>query len=388
MELVQRTDPKFNEAVEQLITVGTTVSQIARKSPSDSLLKALDTHMGLLTQHLIDPTKNHSRCEVELIVEGLVPYLSKLDSRMHTDPTRFAQINRIIEAIVSYRGDHLAVLLQDIDQVLLEIKSNRAYLWKSEFLITLQAANDKQWRPIIADHKTALQNVGGKMLILGLIGVVGWPMALLYPMYRMSMNLLRIANEWENSKRLTPQSMFELGKTAAILFAAMQLLKILSVYAAVGHTSLVLGIASLVASQIPDVIKVIAPVLAPHLQQIDAIVNQLEGFDFLKLTGVNAQAGQHVGVHSTNRTGTATGAGNDPMNYQQQQQPNQEYPTSSRVEEISAAAYEYEYTHAQSSIPVAEEVSGQEGAYLHSPSGIDTADAYSQPIEGLRRRNY
>jgi hypothetical protein len=154
-----------------------------------------------------------------------------------------------------------------------------------------------------------LQNLGGKCFTLGLIGVLGWPMAVLYPLYRLTVTLLQIATEYERSQRLTAQSLFDLGRTAALLFAALQVLKILAIYAAVGQTSLLLGTAALLASVSPTVLKVLAPIVAPHVAQLDSLVSQVQTFDLRRvasLASMSSGSPERGGLYSSNTSRTSS----------------------------------------------------------------------------------
>ena len=124
--------------------------------------------------------------QIELLTDGLI--LNKLysNTRLHVDKNRFSQISQVVDIIVSSSSDnknnqqrrqnnsnsteqvtHPAIALQSLDDLILDIKRNNSYLWKSELLTHLETAVDKQWTPILRDHKVLLRSIGGKMIMLG-----------------------------------------------------------------------------------------------------------------------------------------------------------------------------------------------------------------------------
>lgn len=278
--VVTKSEPEFVAAAQKLVAIKSAINAIA-SSNKDKFWQGLNDDVSMLANYAFDPDRQLFRYQFELLQDGILPYLGSLKGRIHVDNKRFKQIRAICNAIVNHGTEHPAVLLHEMDAVLLEIRRESGLnLWKSELQAALQNATDKQWQPIIADNRAVLQNFGGKLMMLGLIGVVGWPVALLYPLYKLVLTLLQITKEWERTKRLTKQSVFELVKTVAMLWAAQQVLAILGTYVALGHTCLLLGAGALMVSSNHQSIKFAAPILAPHLVQIDFILSEVSRLDF------------------------------------------------------------------------------------------------------------
>lgn len=287
---VLRTEQNFVVAAQKLVEIKAAINTIATNN-GDKNWQGLNDDVSHLANYLFDPDRKLMRYQLELLQEGILPYLGSLKGRIHIDNKRFKQIRGICSAVVNHDVEHPAVLLQEMDSVLVQIRSESGLnLWKSELQSALQSATDKQWSPIIADNRAVLQDFGGKLLMLGLIGVVGWPVALLYPLYKLVLTLLQITKEWEQTKRLTRQSMFELVKTVAMLYAAQQVLFILGTYVALGHTCLLLGGAALAVSFNTQSIKFAAPILAPHLVQIDFILSEVSRLDFSTMMSAGQQS--------------------------------------------------------------------------------------------------
>lgn len=111
--------------------------------------------------------------------------------------------------------------------------------------------------------------VGVKLLVVGVVASVAWPLAFLYPLYKLSTSLLQIIHSWELNRRLNPQSLFELAQMLVMLYAVSRLVSILSIYSSVGYSSCLLGVILLGVSVNPSLIKHSSAVMAPYMTQVD-----------------------------------------------------------------------------------------------------------------------
>ena len=118
--------------------------------------------------------------------------------------------------------------------------------------------------------------IGVKLLVVGIVASVAWPLAFLYPLYKLSISLLQIIHSWEHSKRLNPQSLFELAQMLVMLYAVSRLVAILSVYSSVGYSSCLLGAILLGVSVNPSLIKQGSAVMAPHMTQMDRVLEHAD----------------------------------------------------------------------------------------------------------------
>jgi len=118
--------------------------------------------------------------------------------------------------------------------------------------------------------------IGVKLLVVGIVASVAWPLAFLYPLYKLSISLLQIIHSWEHSKRLNPQSLFELAQMLVMLYAVSRLVAILSVYSSVGYSSCLLGVILLGVSVNPSLIKQGSVVMAPHMTQMDRVLEHAD----------------------------------------------------------------------------------------------------------------
>eukprot|EP01032_Pedospumella_encystans_P015475 gene15475-17696_t len=280
---IPRTDPDAARTIKKYLEVTQSVASTS-KSFKNGHWELLERSVTDLGNFLVNPDIPLYRHQVELISDGLLQYLGNLKGRSHVDNNRFHQISVIIRAIMRSNTEHPAILLQEIDDVVAELRSgSRFNLWKSELLTALDIATTNQWQPIIADTRVALQDIGGKLLVLGLVGVVGWPVAFLYPMLKLSSSLMRIVNEYERTKRLTNQSIFDLVKTLVMLVASIQLLSILSAYTTMGYSCLLMSAVALTISSNNQSLKFAAPILAPHMEQMDQLISTASSVDLSRI---------------------------------------------------------------------------------------------------------
>lgn len=302
-----RSDPFVKKTISKYFEVTNSIASIS-KSSKNSHWERLEKDVSDLGNFLVDERTPLYRHQVELVSDGLLQYLGSLKGRIHVDNNRFQQISVIIRAIMRTSADHPAILLQEIDQVVLEVRRGSAFnLWKSELLTALDTATANQWQPIIADTRVALQDIGGKLLVLGLVGAIGWPVAFLYPMFKMSSSLMRIVNEYERTKKLTPQSLFDLAKTVVMLVASIQLLSILSAYTAMGYSCLLMSAVALSVSSNNQSIKFAAPILAPHMEQMDRLVSSASSIDLSKVINRGNQfLAQHNPMHPVHEANSST----------------------------------------------------------------------------------
>ena len=182
---VHPSEPTFASTVDGLLATTGTVVEYAKKQRNNALWKGLEEDLTALTNYVLNPESRLRRFQIDLLNEVLVPYLRKMTGQWRVDEYRFRQVRTVVHSlIVRDVQEHPAVCLLALDDVANEIRANQSYMFRSELLNVIETATAKQWQPIVSDNRVILQDFGGKFLFLGLIGVVGWPAALLYPMYR------------------------------------------------------------------------------------------------------------------------------------------------------------------------------------------------------------
>ena len=117
-QLVQRsTDPLISQTINTLLSYSC-------KSPI-----GVEESISKLTSFLLDESVTIRKFQLELLTDGLIPYLNNLYNkpRLHVDKNRYSQIAQIVEIITSHSTDyshnnnnnsqvtHPAITLQSLD---------------------------------------------------------------------------------------------------------------------------------------------------------------------------------------------------------------------------------------------------------------------------------
>mmetsp|Transcript_13247 Transcript_13247/g.14341 ORF Transcript_13247/g.14341 Transcript_13247/m.14341 type:complete len:379 (+) Transcript_13247:76-1212(+) len=247
-------------------------------------------------EHLKNPNYQLKQYQIDLIQDTVLSYLSSLNGRFHTDPSRVRQITDIMTAIlIAYNDDHPAPCLLSLEKILKDVNSG-SYFFQSQLSGYLRNGIEKQWKPIISDNKVLFNNIGSKLLFFGLLGVIGWPIILLLPLMTHSQRLLQILNEFDHSKRVSAQSIYDLAKIAVMLFACFQLTSIMAAYVTFGYTASALGVLTLGVAQNDSLVKEFSPMIAQYAPAIDKVNQFLDSGDIRQLGQLlrNASSGMNA----------------------------------------------------------------------------------------------
>ena len=305
--VVAPTDVAYLKAVESLIDVSTSIAKIA-PSKGNHLWATLSEELGKFSQGFLDPDVPKKRYQLDLLVETVIPYLQEAKSQLHTQPSRFNQIQAILRVLsesdvsqgTKEHASHPYHSLKKIETIIVSI-NREGGLWKSKLSKALEDGVSKQWAPIIADHQQALLSIGGKLCILGLVEAVGRPIIMLYPLFIISKELLKISSEIDVKKKVSMNSIMQIVKMAVMLFCVVQLLGILSMYTGLGYTCFGLGCGALLVSSNDELTKSSVPMMAPHMVSISLFLDQL-----YKLESAAVGALSRLGTHTdTQATATA-----------------------------------------------------------------------------------
>lgn len=228
----------------------------------DEVVKRLETFPSPLFQYQLD-----------LLRDVVVPYLQKLQGRFHTDQARQRQVLDVlyVSTLTSIRHPADALLL--LDDLTARIRRSggiTSFYFKSELLTVLEVYLDKKWRPLLMETRALLQNLGGKLLGVGLVGLIGWPLAVLCPLLMSSRQLTAVLKELETKRSLSPSSILLLVKLLAITFVALQLVSVLQTYAYIAHMALALAAACLLISANDNLMKRVMPALAPYADLLES----------------------------------------------------------------------------------------------------------------------
>jgi hypothetical protein len=157
--VVGHRDPEYSLLLNKLMTVSQEVVQTASKTKSQHW-KGMESDICALLNGLLAPDRSIRRFQYELLMDGLLPYLSTIQNRLHTDSNRFRQVGAIINAIAPLSTDssgdsfsdsnHPASTLLQLDGIADDIRANTSsYLFRSELLQILEGVTSKQWQPIL-----------------------------------------------------------------------------------------------------------------------------------------------------------------------------------------------------------------------------------------------
>ncbi len=123
-------------------------------------------------------TGSRSRFRLELLNDAVIPYLTKMKSRLSLEKSRFAQMERLIYLLSTNtscsptQDVHPSVTLQEIDKIVQDVNNTGGW-FKSEMASLLEASVDRQWRPMVSELRNALWNMGGALAAAGFVEVVG-----------------------------------------------------------------------------------------------------------------------------------------------------------------------------------------------------------------------
>lgn len=183
---------------------------------------------------------------------------------------------------------HPANLLYSIDRLIDNInQSNSLFSWKSKLSTLLKNFSNKQWQPILLDTQVGLRSMGGNLICLGMVEVVGRPVVMLYPLYLVAMEGLKLTNEIEVRGRITPDVIIRVIKIVALLLLGFQLITILSMYPGLGYSCLLIGGVAVTLAASDELTKTIAPVMAPHLFHLDLIFDRLQRAEMMAMNALN-----------------------------------------------------------------------------------------------------
>lgn len=155
--IIGHRDPEYSSLLNKLMAVSQEVVQTASRTKSNHW-KGMESEICGLLNSLLAPDRSIRRYQYELLMDGLLPYLSTIQNRLHTDSNRFRQVGAIINAIAplsaigdpSSSSDHPALTLLLLDSIVDDIRANTSsYLFRSELLQILEGVTSKQWQPIL-----------------------------------------------------------------------------------------------------------------------------------------------------------------------------------------------------------------------------------------------
>ena len=148
--------PLFQKALRSLVELRTSLNKITVSNKGENQWKHLSNSLDEFTTVFVNPQCPPKRYQVDVLLEAVIPYLQEIQSRIHTDVTRFHQLQQIL-SILTNSNSHLSVptehtsydTLLRIDNVIVDIdRQGGLNIWKSSLSTRLSSAVKKQWDPI------------------------------------------------------------------------------------------------------------------------------------------------------------------------------------------------------------------------------------------------
>jgi len=273
-----KNSPLIVESVKELNSIIEVISQGTYKRV-DAKWSGIRDDLISLSNCLMNPDGAVKRFKMEILKEAIIPYINKMKSRLVIDSDRFHQIQILLsicnpsETTVSSTCS-VADTLLEIDKIVLKIKSKSGW-FTSELGESLEHASEKQWRPIIRDNQVALRSIGSKLVVIGMIEVIGRSLLLLWPIYLLSLDIITVVKDIEEKKGLTPVVTIKIIKSILLIFLVMKLLVILSMLNGIGYMCLIVGSGALFVSMSDQLIKSSVHVLSPNMLMLETMLDKV-----------------------------------------------------------------------------------------------------------------
>jgi hypothetical protein len=280
--VIPSTDPLV---MGSLYTLKGCIEDIIKLKSTDPNWTKLKDSLLRMVAYLTNANINKKLYRLEILNEAILPYIKSMRGSYTMDPARFDQIEYMLDILsdtdractsngMETNASHPASTFLLCDKLVIEINS-KAYWMKSSLAKNLETAVNKQWRPIVADCRNALQNAGVKLFAIGLVEVIGRPILMLYPIWLLLQQVLVIVKQMEHKQQISPRTLIAIVKAVIMLWLSSYLIQVLAMYQGMGYTSLALGSLALGISSSDSTIKEIAPAIAPHLSGLDKFLDRL-----------------------------------------------------------------------------------------------------------------
>jgi len=155
---------------------------------------------------------NIKQYQIIIINDAIIPYISQMTGRMVLEQKRFRQIIDLISIVfhdsnhkpipigvdniymnintsnirtqshTTQHTQHPSFILNHVDELICEI-NNEGGFWKSELSKLLTNTSNVLWRPILIDMKVSVTSISSKLIVVGLVDMIGKPLLMLYPVW-------------------------------------------------------------------------------------------------------------------------------------------------------------------------------------------------------------
>lgn len=340
------------------------VNDIVHIEPNDTDNGSTESARNILRHH-----------QLIILNDTIIPYVSKMTTRMVLEKKRFRQIVDLL-AIVFHEANinivpggvqynyttasptqhqHPSFMLNHMDGLIREINAEGGF-WKSEFSTLLTNTSNVLWRPILVDMKVSLTSISSKLVIIGLVDMIGKPLLMLYPVWMLCQQILVIVQNIKLERlrrrqvdtRSSPASfeeflalrglnlhiIFQMVKAIVLLVIISNLIKILEMFHGIGAICLLLGTGLYALSLNEGLFKKYIPIIAPNIMFLHSMMDQVLQLESMIECNVIGSA-----TTSSNTSGSPNSAGNSMSGANADENPNI----------VSATAFN---THTPVAVPV------------------------------------
>ena len=239
---------------------------------------------------------------------------------------------------------HPSFILNHVDELICEIN-----FWKSELSKLLTNTSNVLWRPILIDMKVSVTSISSKLIVVGLVDMIGKPLLMLYPVWMLCQQVLIIVNnlklnkvqngtgagtgrvtgagagtgvtlteDFLSSRGLNIQVIFQLIKAILLLVVISKFIKILELFQGIGTICVALGTGLYALSLNEVYFKKYIPVIAPNIMLLHSMMDQviqLESMIESNVTGMGMGMGMGgVGDNTMNNTNNSTNSNTNSTN--------------------------------------------------------------------------
>lgn len=293
--IVPGNDPVFKQLIPTLIQTLQEIQQSKPMTIPAAQWNAFTDEFKAFANLVANPHHPWRRYQLDIIADVLIPYLTKLKGRIHTDQSRTRQLLTILHALSLPDNPHPAVALNMLEAVKNSIKEQQSYFFTSELMTSLDISLAKQWRPILSDLCIFLRNISGKLLFIGAMFAIGWPMIFLSPLLFYAKSLIGMIKELEQHRRLSAESLYVLFKVGIISFALTRLMVLFEMMSSLGYICLGSAVLCYGLTLENSLLKAAAPMIAPNIGTIDDIMQSLGRLDGDSILKSLAHVGGNIG---------------------------------------------------------------------------------------------
>jgi hypothetical protein len=148
--IIDSNSVKYKQTIQLLTKVVGELTVAANKNKDWSELKNELTRIAHLFLNSTDLEIPEYKID---IMNGILPYIQKMQSRYIINKTRFTQVQSALQLLFDdSTPKHPSEILVAIDNIVDSINSEGGF-WQSDFALDLRKVNIAMWQPILSDNR-------------------------------------------------------------------------------------------------------------------------------------------------------------------------------------------------------------------------------------------